>query len=58
MPREIIALECTEARQEGKPVSRYMSRRNKKLQLEKVRKMKYNPYLRRHTMHAEIRAKD
>lgn len=58
MPREVIALECSEARKEGKPVSRYMSSRNKKVQLEKVSKMKYNPHLRRHTLHVEIRAKD
>ena len=36
MAREIITLECTEARKEGKPVSRYMSTRNKKTQTERV----------------------
>jgi large subunit ribosomal protein L33 len=55
MPREIIILECTEARKEGKPVSRYMSSRNKKLQTEKVEKKKYNPHLKRHTVHKEIK---
>ena len=30
MPRDIIILECTEAVAEGKPVSRYISTRNKK----------------------------
>jgi large subunit ribosomal protein L33 len=55
MPREHIILECTEARQEGKPVSRYMSTRNKKLQTERVEKMKYNKFLRRHTLHREIK---
>jgi len=30
MPRDIIILECTEARAEGKTVSRYVSTRNKK----------------------------
>ena len=30
MPQEIITLECTEAKAEGKPVSRYMSTRNNK----------------------------
>jgi len=30
MPRDIIILECTEAKAEGKPVSRYVSTRNKK----------------------------
>lgn len=55
MPREIIILECTEARKEGKPVSRYMSTRNKKLQSERVEKKKYNPHLKRHTVHKEIK---
>ena len=55
MAREIITLECTEAKAEGKPVSRYMSTRNKKLQTERVEKKKYNPHLRRHTLHREIK---
>ncbi|MAY06140.1 MAG: 50S ribosomal protein L33 [Verrucomicrobiales bacterium] len=55
MPREIVILECTEAKAEGKPVSRYMSTRNKKLQTERVEKKKYNPHLRRHTLHKEIK---
>jgi len=55
MPREIITLECTEARKEGKPPSRYMSTRNKKLQTGRVEKKKYNPHLRRHTLHREIK---
>ncbi len=55
MPREIVILECTEAKSEGKPVSRYMSTRNKKLQTERVEKKKYNPHLRRHTLHREIK---
>ena len=55
MAREIITLECTEARKEGKPPSRYMSTRNKKLQSERVEKKKYNPHLRRHTVHREIK---
>jgi large subunit ribosomal protein L33 len=57
MPREIITLECTEARAEGKPPSRYVSTRNKKSlrtpgRLEKV---KFNPHLRRRTLHRELR---
>jgi large subunit ribosomal protein L33 len=31
MPREIVTIECTEARKENKPPSRYMTTRNKKL---------------------------
>lgn len=55
MAREVITLECTEAKKEGKPVSRYLSSRNKKTQPEKVEKKKYNPHLRRHTLHREIK---
>ena len=53
MAREIGTLECTEARKENKPPSRYMTTRNKKLQTERVEKKKYNPHLRRHTVHRE-----
>jgi len=57
MPRDIIILECTEARPEGKSPSRYTTTRNKKSlrtpgRLEKV---KYNPALRRRTLHRELR---
>ena len=55
MAREIITIECTEAKAEGKPVSRYMSTRNKKQQTERVEKKKYNTHLRRHTVHREIK---
>lgn len=55
MAREVITLECTEAKAEGKPVSRYLSSRNKKTQTERVEKKKYNPHLRRHTLHREIK---
>ena len=57
MPREHVIIECTEARKEGKPVSRYMTTHNKKLQTEKVEKMKYNKFLKRHTLHREIKDK-
>lgn len=56
MPRETIIIECSEARAEGKPVSRYMTTRNKKLQGDKVEKKKYNKFLKRHTVHKEIKA--
>ncbi len=53
--REHIILECTEARAEGKAVSRYNSSRDKKQQQGRVEKKKYNPNLRRHTLHREIK---
>jgi large subunit ribosomal protein L33 len=55
MPRETVTIECTEARKEGKPPSRYQTTRNKKLQTDKVEKMKFNPFLRRRTLHREIK---
>jgi large subunit ribosomal protein L33 len=55
MPREIITIECTEARKEGKSPSRYTTTRNKKQQTEKLEIRKYNPFLRRHTLHREIK---
>jgi large subunit ribosomal protein L33 len=57
MPRDIIILECTEARAQGKPVSRYVSTRNKKSPNTpgRLEKKKYNPSLRRHTLHREIK---
>jgi large subunit ribosomal protein L33 len=55
MPREIITIECTEARKEGTAPSRYTTTRNKKLQSEKLEIKKYNPFLRRHTLHREIK---
>ena len=55
MPREVITLECTEAKAEGKPASRYLSSRNKKTVTERVEKKKYNPHLKRHTVHKEIK---
>lgn len=57
MPRDIIILECTEAKAEGKQPSRYVTTRNKKSlrtpgRLEKV---KFNYYLKRRTLHRELR---
>jgi len=50
-----IILECTEDRKEGKPVSRYLSTRNKKTVTERIEKKKYNKHLKRHTLHKEIK---
>ena len=53
--RVIITLECTEARKEGKSPSRYTSTKNKKTNPEKIELKKYNPFLRRHTVHKEVK---
>jgi large subunit ribosomal protein L33 len=57
MAREIITLECTEARAEGKSPSRYVSTRNKKSPNTpgRLEKIKFNHYLKRRTLHREIR---
>ncbi len=57
MPRDIITLECTVARAEGKTPSRYITTRNKKSLRtpNRLEKVKYNPFLRRRTLHREIR---
>ncbi len=53
--RNIITLECTEAKKEGKPASRYTTTKNKQNTPERIELKKYNPFLRRHTVHKEIR---
>ena len=55
MARDTVILESTEAKGDGKPVSRYMGQRNKKTQPERLEMKKYNPNLRRHTVHREIK---
>lgn len=53
--RLIVTLECTEARQEGGTPSRYTTQKNKKNSPERLELMKYNKYLKRHTLHKEIK---
>jgi len=53
--QELVTLECTEAKKEGKPASRYLTFRNKKTVTERIEKKKYNPHLKRHTLHKEIK---
>ena len=45
----------TEAKKEGKPASRYTSMKNKHNTPERIELKKYNPFLRRHTIHKEIK---
>jgi large subunit ribosomal protein L33 len=53
--RVTVTLECTEAAKEGKPVSRYTTTKNKQKTTERLEKMKYNKFLRRHTLHREVK---
>jgi large subunit ribosomal protein L33 len=53
--RIIITLECTEARKEGKTPSRYSTTKNKQNTPGRLEIKKYNPFLRKHTIHKEIK---
>ena len=53
--RVIVTLECTEAKKEDATPSRYTTTKNKREQPERLELKKYNPYLRRHTLHKEIK---
>ena len=53
--KKIITLECTEARKLKLPPSRYTTRKNAAAHPEKLEKKKYNPFLRKHTLHREIK---
>jgi large subunit ribosomal protein L33 len=57
MAQDFIILECTEARALGMPPSRYISTRNKKSPNTPTRleKKKYNPFLKRRTLHRETK---
>lgn len=53
--RIIVTLECTEAKKEGASPSRYTTTKNKRSQTERMELKKYNRYLKRHTLHKEIK---
>ena len=51
-----VILECTEQRQSSVPgISRYITTKNKKNTNERLELKKYNPYLKRYTVHKEIK---
>lgn len=54
--RQSILLECTEQRETGVAgISRYVTQKNKKNTPKRLELNKYNPYLRRVTLHREIK---
>lgn len=54
--RQVIHLECTEQRDSGVAgMSRYTTQKNKKNTPGRIELRKYNPYLRRVTLHREIK---
>lgn len=51
-----VILECTEQRESGVPgMSRYITTKNKKNTPERMELKKYNPYLKKVTVHREIK---
>ncbi len=54
--RNVITLECTEQRESGVPgMSRYTTTKNKKNTPSRLELKKYNPFLKRYTVHREIK---
>jgi large subunit ribosomal protein L33 len=54
--RIMVILECTEHKTSGQPgTSRYMTYKNRKNTTERLELKKYNPILRKHTVHKEIK---
>jgi large subunit ribosomal protein L33 len=51
-----VILECTEHKQTGLPgMSRYVTTKNKKNTTERLELKKYNPWLKKITVHKEIK---
>ena len=51
-----VILECTEQKESGElGMSRYITTKNKKNTPERLERRKYNPYLKRVTVHREIK---
>ena len=51
-----VILECTERKATGKPgTSRYVTTKNKKNTTDRMELKKYNPILRKYTLHKEIK---
>ena len=51
-----VILECTEQKESGVPgMSRYITTKNKKNTPERLELKKYNPYLKKMTVHKEIK---
>jgi len=53
--RIVVTLQCTEAKEAGFPPSRYMTTKNKSNTPARLEMKKYNPFMRKHTLHREMR---
>lgn len=51
-----VILECTEHKTTGRPgMSRYITTKNRKNTTERIELKKYNPILKKYTLHKEIK---
>ena len=51
-----VILECTEQKASGVPgISRYITTKNRKNTTERLELQKYNPYLKKYTIHKDIK---
>ncbi len=51
-----VILECTEQRAAGVPgISRYITTKNRKNTPARIERKKYNPFMRKVTLHKEIK---
>ena len=51
-----VILQCTEQKDSGVPgMSRYITTKNRKNTTERLELKKYNPYLKKYTIHREIK---
>ena len=51
-----VILECTEHKTSGQPgTSRYITTKNRKNNPERLERKKYNPVLKKYTVHREIK---
>ncbi|MBI5059691.1 50S ribosomal protein L33 [candidate division KSB1 bacterium] len=53
--RVIIHLECTEAKAAGCSPSRYTTMKNRHNDPERMELKKYNPFMKKYTVHREVR---
>ena len=54
--RQQVILECTEQKASGVPgMSRYLTTKNRKNTPDRLELKKYNPYLKKMTIHKEVK---
>ena len=54
--RQQVILECTEHKESGQPgTTRYITTKNRKNTPDRLERKKYNPILKKHTLHREIK---